>query len=95
MHLSRPTPRQSYRVPCNARASRLLRQRGQKGRRRNLAVSADLRVSFRVKYHVHYGERMAILGSSKLLGNWKIDKAVPLKWTNGDVWVKDCTFENK
>ena len=33
-----------------------------------------------------YGSRIAVVGSSPALGSWRLDRAVPMAWSTGDVW---------
>lgn len=41
---------------------------------------------FQLPYHCKYGQRLCLIGSSANLGAWHVDKAVPMEWTEGDVW---------
>lgn len=45
---------------------------------------------FQLKYHVHYGESIGMLGNIKELGNWKPKNAVKMTWTSGDIWKMTC-----
>ena len=46
----------------------------------------DVPVTFAVRKHVPYGSRIAVVGSSPALGSWRLDRAVPMAWSTGDVW---------
>ena len=46
----------------------------------------DVPVTFVVRKHVPYGSRIAVVGSSPALGSWRLDRAVPMAWSTGDVW---------
>lgn len=48
-----------------------------------------------MKVHVNYGESIGIIGNIYELGNWNIQQALPLKWTDGDLWTIDCTLDHK
>ena len=43
-------------------------------------------VSFELRRHVSYGERVVLVGSGPALGSWKLRSAVELCWSLGDVW---------
>ena len=43
-------------------------------------------VSFEIKRHVSYGERVVLVGSGPALGDWQLRSAVELCWSIGDVW---------
>ena len=85
------------RMKCSASRApsivRLHRPRQAWRGRMSCVASSDVRVTFRVHHHVRYGERLGILGSHYVLGSWRKDKTVPLKWTEGDVWFMDCSLE--
>ena len=46
----------------------------------------DVPVAFAVRKHVPFGSRIAVVGSSAALGSWRLDRAVPMAWSPGDVW---------
>ena len=35
---------------------------------------------------MEYGSEFLLVGSHPNLGGWELDRAVPMSWTNGDVW---------
>ena len=43
-------------------------------------------VSFELRRHVSYGERVVLVGSGPALGAWELRSAVELCWSVGDVW---------
>ena len=46
-------------------------------------------VHFRVYYPCEYGASVLVCGSVDRLGNWDSEKAIPLTWTDSDVWAAD------
>lgn len=44
-------------------------------------------VSFRVHRAVSFGQHVALVGKSALLGKWNIEDAVPMEWEEGDLWA--------
>eukprot|EP00198_Chlamydomonas_reinhardtii_P007488 XP_001696825.1 predicted protein [Chlamydomonas reinhardtii] len=49
--------------------------------------SPNVQVRFCLKYRTSYGQSVKIIGSHAKLGNWDINKALVLSWTDGDRWV--------
>lgn len=41
---------------------------------------------FRVRHHVSYGTRVCLTGSTPALGSWQVQKAIPCKWHQDDIW---------
>ena len=46
----------------------------------------DVPVTFAVRKHVPFGSRVTLVGSSAALGRWRLDRAVPMAWSPGDLW---------
>ncbi len=46
-------------------------------------------VSLQVPYHCKYGQKVCVIGAADYLGAWNVENAVPMNWTEGDVWVAD------
>ena len=44
-------------------------------------------VKFRVHRGVTFGQHVALVGKSQLLGQWNLDDAVPMEWSEGDIWT--------
>lgn len=38
---------------------------------------------------VNYGESLKLVGSGSELGDWNVEAAPEMQWTDGDVWVAD------
>ena len=49
--------------------------------------SSTVSIRFRVSAHVEFGQQVFVVGSEEALGGWKADKAVCLKWSEGDHWM--------
>ncbi|GIL72272.1 hypothetical protein Vretimale_428 [Volvox reticuliferus] len=49
-------------------------------------------VKIRVPYRVNYGEVVRVVGSGTLLGDWSVEQALQLTWTEGDVWTAEVPF---
>jgi hypothetical protein len=43
-------------------------------------------VHFEVAQAVPYGQRVAVLGAAPELGGWDVGKAIPLEWSDANVW---------
>ena len=50
-------------------------------------------VVFRAKIHVTDREEVMVVGSCKELGNWIPEKAVPMVWSDDDVWSAAVKLE--
>ncbi|KAL4458565.1 hypothetical protein ABPG75_013430 [Micractinium tetrahymenae] len=53
------------------------------------AEGGNIEISFSLPYHCKYGQRLCVIGGSDNLGAWNVAKAVPMEWTEGDVWIVD------
>ncbi len=47
---------------------------------------AAVPVTFKLQYRCNFGQNMCITGVATTLGSWDVEQAVPLEWTDGDVW---------
>lgn len=43
-------------------------------------------IAFNIHYATAFGEMVKIVGKGPELGDWNVDQAVALKWTEGDLW---------
>jgi len=57
-----------------------------------LCVAGNIEVSFSLPYHCKYGQRLCIIGGSDFLGAWNVERAVPMEWSEGDVWTVDMNL---
>ena len=48
---------------------------------------ATITVDFEIHYQAVFGQDVRLLGSHHALGAWDQTRAVPLTWTEGDVWT--------
>ncbi len=49
-------------------------------------------VTFKVQYKTAYGQRLRLVGSDPALGSWSIDRALPMQWGVGDLWVANVAL---
>jgi hypothetical protein len=42
--------------------------------------------NFRKRKYLGYGNSLMICGSTPALGEWQLDRAVPMQWTDWDNW---------
>lgn len=55
-------------------------------RRAKPGAACHASVTFSVLYHTQFGERIVAVGNDPALGKWRIDNALPLSWTEGNIW---------
>ena len=48
-----------------------------------------MRVSFAMPYRCEFGQHIALVGSDEYLGDWDVQRGVPMNWQDGDVWTVD------
>lgn len=53
------------------------------------AENGRVAVTFQLPYHCKYGQKMCLIGADAKLGAWNVAQAIPMDWTEGDVWVVD------
>ena len=51
--------------------------------------TAKAKVHFRIQQQVNFGDVHKIVGNTRELGRWKMDKAPEMAWSDGDVWTLD------
>ncbi|KAI8464188.1 MAG: hypothetical protein J3K34DRAFT_526399 [Monoraphidium minutum] len=83
-HMSQLSARMGLRAPAAAagaarRAPRLVAAR-----------ASSAKVSFNLPRHVEFGQEIAIVGATEALGAWDAAAAVPLNWTDGDIWTTEA-----
>ncbi|KAL6752333.1 carbohydrate-binding-like protein [Haematococcus lacustris] len=54
---------------------------------------SPVKVNLQVGYRVQFGQSLGVVGAGELLGHWDGSKAVPMKWTDGDLWVTELTIQ--
>lgn len=75
--------RLGQRVPTATAPAR----RGVIARFANDSSGAKAKVAFTLPYHVEFGQEVAVVGEIDTLGKWDAAAAIPLTWTDGDVWT--------
>src|SRR5512142_244770 len=45
-----------------------------------------MRVTFQLRFHTHYGQTLWLSGNHPILGQGKIEEAIPLKYLNDQIW---------
>jgi Starch binding domain len=45
-----------------------------------------VRLAFKLPYRCSFGQELCLVGSGDELGNWSLESARSMKWTDGDVW---------
>ena len=61
--------------------------------RRKIDIRID-RIVFQMKYQTIMGQELGVIGSLNDIGNWDQNKAQKLRWTEGNVWIKDIMYQN-
>ena len=49
--------------------------------------AGSIAVSLQLPYRCSFGQTMCVIGARDDLGAWNVKQAVPMEWTEGDVWV--------
>eukprot|EP00241_Pyramimonas_parkeae_P005007 CAMPEP_0114233408 /NCGR_PEP_ID=MMETSP0058-20121206/5150_1 /TAXON_ID=36894 /ORGANISM="Pyramimonas parkeae, CCMP726" /LENGTH=366 /DNA_ID=CAMNT_0001344999 /DNA_START=289 /DNA_END=1389 /DNA_ORIENTATION=+ len=52
-----------------------------------LAQRTMITIRFQVHYQTYLGQELLIGGSHPSLGSWDSDRAIPMVWTPGDIWM--------
>ena len=61
--------------------------------RRKIDIRID-RIVFQMKYQTIMGQELGVIGSLNDIGNWDQNKAQKLRWTDGNIWIKDINYQN-
>eukprot|EP00878_Enallax_costatus_P029705 GHUV01032247.1.p1 GENE.GHUV01032247.1~~GHUV01032247.1.p1 ORF type:complete len:209 (+),score=28.40 GHUV01032247.1:343-969(+) len=48
-----------------------------------------VKLSFKLPYRCSFGQELCLVGSGEALGNWSVDRARRMHWTDGDIWQVD------
>ena len=65
-----------------------------KKKRKNSEIPIN-KIIFSINYNSIFGEEVAILGSLSKLGLWKLNGALKLKWSEGNVWIGEINIEDE
>ena len=52
----------------------------------------QVQVRFSIPYRCNFGQHVRIIGSAQQLGAWELEGALPMQWTEGDVWTADVSL---
>ena len=55
-------------------------------KRKDDKMDKNVKVAFNIHQKIMYGHEVCIVGSAKEFGGWDNERALPLKWSEGDVW---------
>lgn len=44
-------------------------------------------MKFNLSYRCDFGQHLRLIGTGEKLGEWDLQRAVPMTWTDGDVWT--------
>lgn len=80
---------------CSAAVSRRRRWRAPVRVVPPLRAAGSVTVRFQLPYHCKYGQRLCLVGGDEKLGRWQVEQAVPMNWTEGDVWVVDLQLPSE
>jgi Starch binding domain len=50
------------------------------------AAACRAQVQWSVKYKASYGDRLHVVGDHEVLGKWKAQEGVKMRWVEGDIW---------
>mmetsp|Transcript_115344 Transcript_115344/g.331064 ORF Transcript_115344/g.331064 Transcript_115344/m.331064 type:complete len:189 (+) Transcript_115344:58-624(+) len=77
---------QKFREAAHLRHVRLYEQAWEEClRRERLLARRD--IEFSVQYNTSFGQEMRIIGSCPELGEWDVERSLPMMWTEGNIWV--------
>lgn len=52
------------------------------------------KICFEMRFKTQVGQEIGIIGNISELGNWNQDKALKMKWSEGDNWRYEISFDN-
>lgn len=58
-----------------------------------LDTASDVKVTIAIQKRVNFGERIAVVGETAVLGRWRPCDGVPLTWSDGDVWSAEVILQ--
>lgn len=50
------------------------------------------KIIFEMKYQTQMGQELGVIGSFDQLGNWNQDKALKMKWNEGNIWMIEVPY---
>ena len=54
-----------------------------------------IKIKFGIQYETNYGERVCAIGGIDFMGDWDLNNALPLEWTEGNFWRKELNFKEE
>lgn len=60
-----------------------------------IAGSQGVLVRFNIAYKTNFGQQLRLVGNTDSLGQWDIERSVPMQWTQGDIWTADVSLPAK
>lgn len=55
---------------------------------------AQIRLFFKIHLPTRFGENLYIIGNDACVGSWSLDRAVPMQWSDGNVWTLPLALPN-
>jgi len=52
-------------------------------------------VRFAIPYRCQFGQHLRVIGGCERLGNWDLEKALPMSWNDGDLWTAELAFPSE
>ena len=52
-----------------------------------------IKLKFGIQYETKFGERVCAIGGVDFMGNWDLNNALDLEWTEGNIWRKELIFD--
>eukprot|EP00898_Chlorokybus_atmophyticus_P006124 jgi/Chlat1/6512/Chrsp45S06067 len=52
----------------------------------------EVTVQFSLQQPCMFGQKYVLVGSHPVLGEWSVDKAIRLNWSEGDVWIAEAVL---
>jgi hypothetical protein len=50
-------------------------------------------IKWKVPMALAMGQNLAVVGGHPTLGEWQAARSVPLKWSQGNIWLGEASFE--
>lgn len=58
-------------------------------------AAGNVSIRFKLPYRCKYGQELCITGEDDVLGGWTVERAIPMVWTEGDVWQVELQLPTK
>ena len=50
---------------------------------------AGVHITFRIHYNTQFGEDLLVVGDTSMIGKWKVENGLKMKWVQGGWWQGD------